>query len=655
MRDAGGIPSPAMRKYLAGIVVLLAAIATVTIVATPAIVSTRIAATKIAERVSVWTGGQVTLPREPVVSIFPTLSVTVKDVTVSGRNGAGGDPPLIVVPSLEASLKILPLLMGRLEVGTLTLDRPRIHLTGNGTVGDSLSVGRARREAALDEAFSDRAGVSLGELVLRDGTIIYENRRSGRTHEITSADLRLTWQRATRAAAMSAEFDWRGKRVEIDGELDDGWAAVAGSGSPGRLTLVVEPAQRSGSIDAGRDGSEASADDAKESDPSPGALVKRLALPIRSGETFGPLSVDGTVRIDATSVTLSDASVEFDGNTAQGEIVLSGLGRNRPTVQGSLIFEELDLGPYIETFMPRSLDAFLSLPVSAKWVGAADADLQLFATEINLGHMQVTGTYVRLRARDGRMTVGLGHAGIAGGRVAGQATIEPSEDGAAVELFGEADELSVDKFGHVVSLMGANRLIGADRPPEGTATGTFELSTRGATVRELFQSLTGQGIADVRNGSLNGADIVSTLERLTDGNTVIAEGEAPFVPVAGRTHYTRLTAYVVAGGGVARVERVRIAGERFEITLSGEGDLRRGEMEAEGVASLFAPGKGDGRESATPVVQLPFGVGGTLLEPVVAPGIPRIYHTSDDAALERQRGNGRFASGAFPGDLHGRH
>ncbi|MCO0638266.1 hypothetical protein M8745_20235, partial [Lutimaribacter sp. EGI FJ00014] len=89
-----------------------------------------------------------------------------------------------------------------------------------------------------------------------------------------------------------------------------------------------------------------------------------------------------------------------------------------------------------------------------------------------------------------------------------------------------------------------------------------------------------------------------------------------------RTSFSTLIASADVRDGVVHVPRVRFEGDRFEISLSGRGKLVDGEVEAKGVAALHAA---DAPEPLQiPLVELPFGVGGTMREPMIAPGIPRI-------------------------------
>jgi hypothetical protein len=198
--------------------------------------------------------------------------------------------------------------------------------------------------------------------------------------------------------------------------------------------------------------------------------------------------------------------------------------------------------------------------------------------------------------------------------------VKPAAQGIAVELSGRLDGMSLADAGEHLQRGRTTTLIGAEQPPQGSGTATFDVVVEGPTIGAMIQSLAGRAGVDIRDGSLDGADTISTLERVVDGEAGIAEGEAPFIPMAGRTYFSRLTALLVAGDGVASAERIHLAGERFEITLSGELDLTGGELTAEGTASLFDAESGDGRNI---LVELPFGVGGTIRDPMGAPGIPR--------------------------------
>lgn len=584
-----------------------------------AVVSTGAVKAKVENRIGAWVGGSVASHGEPVVTLFPSPGIVVRDVMVSNGGGAG-EPPLATIPSLRASLRVLPLLAGEVEVGTLTLERPQIQLVGGGD---------AWLRALLSDGAGIPAGIPGGEIVVRDGTVRYEDRPGGRLETATAVDLHLAWQRGGRAAGVTGRFAWRGKTAEIDMWLEDPQAMFAGSGSEARATVVVSTPQRGGAdgVEAGT----AAPAEPERPQPSPQRLAERLGIPLAPSRTFGPLQVSGTLTSVAGMLTLSDATVTLPDSTAAGALALR-LADGRPRLRGSLAFDQLDLGRQMQAFLPRTLAELLALPTSIDWIAGADIDVWVSAEEAGIGGFRSTDVLTRLLVNDGRARFNLLNAGVADGRAQGVATAEPDGDGASLRLAGRLEGISVSAVGQTVRAALANPLIGTDRPPRGRGTATFEVAARGATVAAVIRSADGWFRGEVEEGSVGGADIVATLEHVAGGDMPVARGK-PFIPSIGRTQFNRLTIRIAIASAVARIEQIHFSGDRFELGLSGRSNLDHGEVEGEGVARLFASGSPGAR--ARPLVQLPFGVGGTLRAPVVAPGVPRIGAGACDAATPR--------------------
>jgi hypothetical protein len=125
----------------------------------------------------------------------------------------------------------------------------------------------------------------------------------------------------------------------------------------------------------------------------------------------------------------------------------------------------------------------------------------------------------------------------------------------------------------------------------------------------------------VRDGSIAGADVVLTLERLTKSREFMSEESGPLIPSAGRTVFDTIQARANFGAGAARITALSINGERYVIDMSGDVDLRSGEVRTKGNAILLDDGTSAYRQDW--LIDLPFGSGGTLTAPVLAAGVPR--------------------------------
>ena len=82
------------------------------------------------------------------------------------------DAEIVSMDRLTGTIRLLPLIIGRVEIGSFTMVRPLIRLVrdDDGARNWVFDSGAA----ALQLAFA--GDVPLGDFVVEDGTIIYENR-----------------------------------------------------------------------------------------------------------------------------------------------------------------------------------------------------------------------------------------------------------------------------------------------------------------------------------------------------------------------------------------------------------------------------------------------------------------------------------------------
>jgi len=134
----------------------------------------------------------------------------------------------------------------------------------------------------------------------------------------------------------------------------------------------------------------------------------------------------------------------------------------------------------------------------------------------------------------------------------------------------------------------------------------------------MATALDGMIDAEARDGRIAGTDLTLTLEGLADRREIMTEQDGPLIPSAGRTEFDTAEGRIDFVLGVARISMFHTRGARYDIDMRGEADLGIGAMRADGQARLLA----DDSEPSL-IVDLPFGLGGTLAAPVVAAGVPR--------------------------------
>ena len=93
----------------------------------PVVLPKEMVKTRIAEQISAWTGREVSVRGDPVISVFPNLTVQIDGVAVAGP-ATMRDADLAEMESLTVSFRLLPLLIGDIEFAAFELIGPKIRL-----------------------------------------------------------------------------------------------------------------------------------------------------------------------------------------------------------------------------------------------------------------------------------------------------------------------------------------------------------------------------------------------------------------------------------------------------------------------------------------------------------------------------------------------
>ena len=128
----------------------------------------------------------------PVPSLFIRGLRVFDRAAVPGDAAGAGNEAWLEVPELEARARLLPLLSGRLELRGLVLRRPEMRLVlfadGGSNLGFLLAGGRT---AGPLHAAELPLALSLRGVALEDGTIVVEDRGSGRATRLDAVRLEL--------------------------------------------------------------------------------------------------------------------------------------------------------------------------------------------------------------------------------------------------------------------------------------------------------------------------------------------------------------------------------------------------------------------------------------------------------------------------------
>src|SRR5882762_10167532 len=128
--------------------------------------------------------------RGPVsMSVFPARTVTFSDV-VLGESAVG--EPAVAVEELIAHLRLLPLLVGRIEISDITLIKPRIavEVDADGHTNWSPLIDTLARALQPNAHRAERV-LSFSEIRINDGVVAIRDPARGVTETLGGVELSL--------------------------------------------------------------------------------------------------------------------------------------------------------------------------------------------------------------------------------------------------------------------------------------------------------------------------------------------------------------------------------------------------------------------------------------------------------------------------------
>eukprot|EP00752_Nemacystus_decipiens_P018979 g17035.t1 len=546
--------------------------------------------------------------------MFPNPSVELSDIVVEG-NLPGAENALVVAERMRGDVRLLPLLFGRIELSEFVLTRPTIRFIRHADGEANWTLDGSALLAALEPS-REGSGLQLGTFRLVDGTVQISDEVRGIQETMSSADLSLSWPTSSTRAAIAGSTIWRGEPVEISASIDQP-AALAQSGSTSGLVVsiasspirlrfdgTVSPGALSSSEEQRGQPWQASGQ-FEISTPSARRAVSWLGHEMETGSTFGAFRLDADINLLGLSADLTDASLSLDGNEAEGVLTISvGDADSRPSVEGTLDFQRLDLTAYLDSYRPTTTAAapsdwrFMAMP--DVFAGTIDMDVRFATRQVLASSITLGETAGSILVSEERMVLGIGEAIAYGGLIRGSLTMENGSEAIATRLDLATDAIQLGPL--LSALQGEPRLLGA-------LTVRTMMEGTGTTMAEVMNTLQGDATIEVTDGAFPGIDLDRIAQALADGSfdlSVLEQG--------GETGIQTMDVEMTSQNGYLSVTTMNVATDTAEITLSGQSSLETRALALSGLAQLVE----DGQE---PELEVPFEVRGTWASPIILPDL----------------------------------
>lgn len=542
---------------------------------------------EIAAQIRTATGLQISTADAVQFNLLPRPNIVADGVRIVDPSGAIS----IDAVQLRGHARLLPLLVGRVELTDASLVRPQmaIDLDSRPASPDN-TIGRALNGSADSEV---QHSTSLGIVTLVEGSAVLKSRKFSKLPKLEKLNLTIDWPDVGSPATMTGSGVVQGVPTDFTTWLAEPSSLMRG----GRTDLTVNV--HSSALDLNAIGEITSADPfgfkghLVTSGPSLANLLDRadLDIPLPAPfQNFG-LTADATFSADREGqpvLDLQSLQLRADGNAYDGTLAIQGGAQ--PLITGTLASEQVNLAPFLK-WLPNPLDdqhRWSQTPTRIPAGPPFSFDLRVSAGRLRVASLTLSDAAISILTREGRTEFGLIEGKAYGGSVRGRLSIGPS--GSAMDVRAaasvsdmDASTLGWDILGHQIAT--------------GTLAASVNLEASGDTPFALINNLTGSGKLGLQNGELSTFDLADTRHDSARNDSG-----------RGRTPFQSLSLDARISDGAALVNQGALSGAGADWTVLGKVDFVRA------VADLTASRGGPDQPGAQKL-----SITGPLTKLVVAP------------------------------------
>lgn len=633
------------------------------------------------------TGRDLVIGGAASFTLYPSLGVSLADVSLSGAPGFESGKPLVSMTALDVSVAFWPLLKREVQVSTLVLREPRFHLEVDGSgqrswdfasrdAADFASAGARGTRTRLAQAATvptrdappdvpldtggarqplKLAGLKLDDVRIDNGALTYRDRRSDSTTELSAINAKLTLAALSEPLLAQGSLDWKGETISFDGTLTALADVLDSRPAKVRLKLGARP------LDATFEGS-ASFRDALLAEgilsakaASARDLARWLGSELPPSDGFGALTAKGLLRTKPDTLAFSTADIVLDDTTVRGDISVNTKGA-RPLVTATLKINELDLNRYASSGgaeTPRaapkakapqggrkaqSIEDLLDEPAApgprVKGYTKRDGwdeepfDLSLLGlvdanAKLSIGKLTVS----TMRLGQSDLSVALKNRVMT--TTLDQARLYEGTGRGTVTIDGTAGSAAGMNanlaFDGISALPLLKDAAGFDRLA-GKGRLAVALAGRGANERQIVETLNGKIELAFADGALVGVNIPGMMRSLNKGNL----GGLKAAP-SDKTDFSELSSTWAVKSGIAENQDLKLVSPLLRVSGSGRVALPAREIDYMLKPKLVASLAGQGGAQDISGLEIPVRVHGPLDDPKYTPDLAQAFKDPNKA------------------------
>jgi AsmA protein len=550
----------------------------------------------IVARVERDTGYRLNIAGATKIGVWPTLNVTLNDVTLQAPGDRDGSRR-ITIASLQADITLASLWSGHPEVTDLVMTGPVLHVP---LLRERASppAPATRQPAGLE---ADATSPSIDRVTVRDGAVEFSNLRDRVTDRIDGIN-----------ATMTIGAD---RKVSITG------AAKAGE-HPLTFEIGATAPERPG-----------------ERPTVPVAL--KLEAP---GLLQAPLAARAEVKLNGAMLMINGVSGTLGDGAFNGWA--SADLSSKPLVKLDLDFQRLDIAASAGAPPAQGLQQpWSNATVDLIGLNYVDVQARISAAEINIGEAHFAPAAIDGALAGGIVKARFANLGAYGGLASGDLAVDATAATPAYTL--RCDLAGVRALPLLRSVADFDSL-------DGKLQAKLALRSAGNSQRAILSNLDGTVFAVFQDGAIRELNVAQMIRALTSG-TLSGWQQSQEQGRAPSTDLSQLGASFRVEKGQATTTDLTLVGPLVKMTGAGTVDLGNQTLAFRVEPKLVLTTEGQGRAADPIGFGIPVIIDGPWAEPRIYPEVAGILDHPDAAyAKLKEMGKGLFgqsedASGKDPG------
>ena len=546
----------------------------------------------IASRVESATGYRLAIDGTARISLWPTLNITLNDLTLADPKDRSGITRL-TIDSVQADMSLSSVWSGRPAISELVVSHPVLHQP---LLRERLpnAAGSSKPPLALDTG-----GASIDRVTITDGEVAFSRMRDrveGRISAINAdatvgRDRKLNIAGTARVGDHPTKFDIK---------------AIAPAPPADRPTIPVDFA-----IDM------------------PDVLKSQL-----TGHAEMRMNGD-VVMINGVNGRLGDGA--FNG-WASVDIA------SKPLVKVDLDFQRLAI-PLAKTPEGAAGQPWSNAPIDVSGLNYVDAQVRISANEAVIGDARIAPLALDAKLAGGVLKAGTANLGAYGGQVSGEVILDATTGAPSYAL--HSDLVGVRALPLLQGLAEFDRI-------DGKLQAKLALRSAGTSQRALMANMQGTAFVNFQDGAIRGINVAQMIRSLTTG-TLTGWQDNQSTSQEQSTDLSQLSASFRIDKGQAVTTDLNLIGPLVRVTGAGTIALDTKMMGFRVEPKLVMTTEGQGRANEPVGFGIPVMITGSWSQPKIYPDMAGMLDNPDAAyAKLREMGKGLFGpDGAGLGNILG--